>query len=932
MKKRVLVYIPVFILLFILLSAPVNAGFWDWIFNKIRTAGKAYSTGNECTDSDGGINYYKYGVLNFTIPQFPGETLHQYDFCFNSTLLIEYYCTETNEYAEINYKCPNGCKDGACLQQQITQKPDLIVSNINFNFLTTRSPYVAHVEIILTIKNIGNAPLTGSFSVLVSIKDSAGELLASYGSSYSLSLQTNEEKVLPSDEQIFDEYGSYTVSVRVDYNSQVDELNETNNRLDKILDISACTESWSCSEWSSCVNNQQTRTCTDANNCGTTANKPATTQSCTSAQLCTDSDNGRDYNSRGTVYGFCYDCSIVGIGSNSDGCIDTNNLMEFYCINSTGWVRETVNCQYTCKDGACINQTIQTKPDLTVLGITITPSAPKVNENITITTTVKNIGNSAASTLGIVTESNPSPDYIKIYANTGTLLPGELIESKIIVSYNKTDSYQIKSTADAFNSIDELNENNNELTKTITVATTPQACSDDTSYNSCSSTKPVYCDNGNLVNKCSLCGCEEPLICQSDGSCKLGLVDANPPIIYSEKTIVTPTSAMKGTIFTITTGVSDDSSGVNLVKAYIEKGSTVIAEITLYDDSAHGDGAANDGIYGNVWDSKDQIEGTYDIAIYAEDNAGNSLTDDNAASFEIISEQLCKELILGHNNKDADRVNIVFVGSGYTNFDYFKDGITKMIDFESTSGGLMSVEPFKSNKNKFNFWYVDEIGEWNVPRESCEHENLLYSDYFCEDDSLRLLDYCALSNKQYFGVINLGYGGGMAWSGAGILSLPESEGDEEYNEEVTFVHEFGHAFGLLHDEYALYEEKIPDNYYADKNCFIASSKQECEANAPWRYLYGNGCGENGVVDCIRGYNNNIPEPIAICNDPNNNCYTEISCYEGCRYYQYGIFRPNYNTVMRWPSGSWVTSGNWINSYGPYNEDLLSQKLAEYSGG
>ena len=43
----------------------------------------------------------------------------------------------------------------------------------------------------------------------------------------------------------------------------------------------SCTESWSCSAWSSCSNSVQTKTCTDLNACGTTTNKPATTQSCT---------------------------------------------------------------------------------------------------------------------------------------------------------------------------------------------------------------------------------------------------------------------------------------------------------------------------------------------------------------------------------------------------------------------------------------------------------------------------------------------------------------------------------------------------------------------------------------------------------------------------------------------------------------------------
>jgi len=41
-----------------------------------------------------------------------------------------------------------------------------------------------------------------------------------------------------------------------------------------------CTPSWQCGLWSSCINNEQTRTCTDSNNCGVDTNKPSTTQAC----------------------------------------------------------------------------------------------------------------------------------------------------------------------------------------------------------------------------------------------------------------------------------------------------------------------------------------------------------------------------------------------------------------------------------------------------------------------------------------------------------------------------------------------------------------------------------------------------------------------------------------------------------------------------
>src|SRR3989344_2552868 len=43
---------------------------------------------------------------------------------------------------------------------------------------------------------------------------------------------------------------------------------------------SVCQESWTCLSWSTCQNGIQTRTCLDQSNCGTTLSKPAGQQSC----------------------------------------------------------------------------------------------------------------------------------------------------------------------------------------------------------------------------------------------------------------------------------------------------------------------------------------------------------------------------------------------------------------------------------------------------------------------------------------------------------------------------------------------------------------------------------------------------------------------------------------------------------------------------
>lgn len=45
-----------------------------------------------------------------------------------------------------------------------------------------------------------------------------------------------------------------------------------------------CIESWSCSDWSECINGIQTRTCKDLNDCGITKNKPKEEQSCEDVQ------------------------------------------------------------------------------------------------------------------------------------------------------------------------------------------------------------------------------------------------------------------------------------------------------------------------------------------------------------------------------------------------------------------------------------------------------------------------------------------------------------------------------------------------------------------------------------------------------------------------------------------------------------------------
>ena len=52
----------------------------------------------------------------------------------------------------------------------------------------------------------------------------------------------------------------------------------------------SCTSSWNCTSWSSCIDNNQTRNCTNLSNCNSIVGKPLEKQSCTISRNCVDND------------------------------------------------------------------------------------------------------------------------------------------------------------------------------------------------------------------------------------------------------------------------------------------------------------------------------------------------------------------------------------------------------------------------------------------------------------------------------------------------------------------------------------------------------------------------------------------------------------------------------------------------------------------
>ncbi len=81
-----------------------------------------------CTDSDGGENYYVKGITEGRAN--PADDFSQgaiyskvYDICVGSKL-TEYYCDSEGYISRTYYTCPNGCKDGACIRETVTTIPE----------------------------------------------------------------------------------------------------------------------------------------------------------------------------------------------------------------------------------------------------------------------------------------------------------------------------------------------------------------------------------------------------------------------------------------------------------------------------------------------------------------------------------------------------------------------------------------------------------------------------------------------------------------------------------------------------------------------------------------------------------------------------------------------------------------------------------------
>ena len=407
--------------------------------------------------------------------------------------------------------------------------------------------------------------------------------------------------------------------------------------------------------------------------------------------------------------------------------------------------------------------------------------------------------------------------------------------------------------------------------------------------------------------------------------------DIGPPKIENVK--ITPEIGELGTVFNIQAQVTDDISLItwaNAVSVSIIKDDISIASVDMVDDGSDGDLKAGDTIFTAILDSsiplginlanQDTLEGgNYQLTIHATDlfrKRSKYQTQFTIIDFEDPQEMPeCHEVIEGQNNLFERRINVVFSGLNYHNREEFFEHMTHSIDFDGIYGGLLSQEPFKSNKERFNFLYVEpNLEDISLAGIDC------YDKFgLCVDKANEYFSKCPTYIPIATALINTNF---RSYAISGSKSFTSTTGS--YYPKIV-LHEFGHAFGILGDEYV--EEKgktyfgqsrfpSPNIFYGNKDICGSSSR-----NTNWGDVIGNGCGKVKELDC---------QPACVLKD-DKMCLSqfEVGCFEGSFAYEFDSWRPTFNSIMR--DQYKIPLHEFSGGFGIVNERILCDRIEAIAG-
>ncbi|MBR6714660.1 MAG: peptidase M64, partial [Bacteroidaceae bacterium] len=209
-------------------------------------------------------------------------------------------------------------------------------------------------------------------------------------------------------------------------------------------------------------------------------------------------------------------------------------------------------------------------------------------------------------------------------------------------------------------------------------------------------------------------------------------------------------------------------------------------------------------------------------------------------------------------------------------------------DAQRMTDELFKYEPFKSNKHRFN---VLAVGAESQESGVSEPAKGVWKQTACGT----FFDF--LYMKRLIGVVNLRkvndllaavpyehivvLANSSEYGGCGVYNSYDITPAHHAGTLAVFVHEFGHSFGGLGDEY-FYDEMYTQYYYPDVEPWHENLTTLCDFQRKWADM--------------------LPKDAVIPTPPNpnqdKNDYTTIGVFEGGGNQSKGVYRPAFNCRMR----------------------------------
>jgi len=229
----------------------------------------------------------------------------------------------------------------------------------------------------------------------------------------------------------------------------------------------------------------------------------------------------------------------------------------------------------------------------------------------------------------------------------------------------------------------------------------------------------------------------------------------------------------------------------------------------------------------------------------------------------------------------SSQVDVVFLAEGYTKWE-----MDKFIeDCKRFKSYLLGAQPFKDHMADFNIWAVmaqsqssgtdkPTRGRWKNTVFSSHFNTFGTERYLTCDDYWTIRDYvAAVPCDQIVLMVNDDeYGGGGIYNFMTVATVDSKSAD------FLLIHEFGHAFAGLGDEYYTSDVAVEDFYPAHIEPWEPNITTLVDFDTKWK----------DMLDPT------TPIPTKVDKDNIN----KLGVFEGAGYKAEGVYRPRYDCTMK----------------------------------